>query len=57
LSPCPSNRGRFRQHKRSQKKALEVWNGTEKAYQFAKKYKIKTGFGTDILFDAHATNR
>jgi imidazolonepropionase-like amidohydrolase len=41
----------------SQKKALVVWEGTENAYQLAKKYKIKTAFGTDILFDADAANR
>jgi imidazolonepropionase-like amidohydrolase len=41
----------------SQKKALEVWAGTENAYTLAKKYKIKTAFGTDILFDAAAANR
>jgi imidazolonepropionase-like amidohydrolase len=41
----------------SQKKALEVWAGTENAYRLAKKYKIKTAFGTDILFDADAANR
>lgn len=31
-------------------KALEVVAGTEKAFALAKKYKIKTAFGTDILF-------
>ena len=31
-------------------KAMEVFAGTDKTYQFAKKYKIKTAFGTDILF-------
>ena len=41
----------------SQKKALEVWAGTENAYRLAKKYKIKTAFGTDILFDPDAANR
>jgi imidazolonepropionase-like amidohydrolase len=41
----------------SQRKALEVWAGTENAYRLAKKYKIKTAFGTDILFDAEAANR
>src|ERR1700751_5001653 len=41
----------------SQKKALEVWAGTENAYRLAKKYKIKTAFGTDILFDAEAASR
>jgi imidazolonepropionase-like amidohydrolase len=41
----------------SQKKALEVWAGTENAYKLARKYKIKTAFGTDILFDPEAANR
>ena len=41
----------------SQKKALEVFAGTENAYKLAKKYKIKTAFGTDILFDARVAGR
>ena len=41
----------------SQKKALEMWAGTENAYGLAKKYKNKTAFGTDILFDPEAANR
>jgi imidazolonepropionase-like amidohydrolase len=41
----------------SQKKALEVFAGTDNAYKLAKKYKIKTAFGTDILFDARLTTR
>lgn len=31
-------------------KADEVWPGIARAYEFAKKYKIKTAFGTDVLF-------
>ena len=41
----------------SQKKALEVFAGTDNAYRLAKKYKVKTAFGTDILFDAKLTGR
>jgi imidazolonepropionase-like amidohydrolase len=41
----------------SQKKALAVFAGTDNAYRLAKKYKVKTAFGTDILFDARLTNR
>jgi imidazolonepropionase-like amidohydrolase len=41
----------------SRKKALEVFAGTDRAYQLAKKYKIKTLFGTDLLFDAKLTSR
>lgn len=41
----------------SQKKALEVFAGTDNAYKLARKYKIKTAFGTDILFDARLVGR
>ena len=41
----------------SRKKALEVFAGTDNAYQLAKKYKVKTAFGTDVLFDAKIANR
>src|ERR1700686_3361798 len=41
----------------SQKKAQEVFAGTENAYRLAKKFKIKTAFGTDILFDARVASR
>jgi len=34
------------------KKFLMMTDGTDAAYRFAKKYKIKTAFGTDTLFDA-----
>jgi imidazolonepropionase-like amidohydrolase len=35
-------------------KQLEMFSGTDTAYKLARKYKIKTAFGTDILFDAEA---
>jgi imidazolonepropionase-like amidohydrolase len=41
----------------SQRKALEVFAGTENAYKLAKKYKIKTAWDADILFDAGAASR
>ncbi len=41
----------------SQKKALEVFAGTDNAYKLARKYNVKTAFGTDILFDARLTTR
>jgi imidazolonepropionase-like amidohydrolase len=41
----------------SQKKALQVFAGTDNAYRLAKKYKVKTAFGTDILFDARLASR
>jgi imidazolonepropionase-like amidohydrolase len=41
----------------SQKKALQVLAGTDNAYKLARKYKIKTAFGTDTLFDARLASR
>lgn len=32
------------------KKQLEMTSGTDKAYEYAKKYHLKTAFGTDTLF-------
>ncbi len=36
---------------------LEVIAGTDRAYALAKKYGVKTAFGTDILFDARLAKR
>jgi imidazolonepropionase-like amidohydrolase len=33
-------------------KAEEVWSGIPKTYELAKKYKLKTAWGTDVLFSA-----
>jgi len=33
-------------------KAEEVWRGIPKTYELAKKYKLKTAWGTDVLFSA-----
>jgi imidazolonepropionase-like amidohydrolase len=33
-------------------KAEEVWLGVPKTYELAKKYKLKTAWGTDVLFSA-----
>ncbi len=38
-------------------KQLMVTDGTDKAYKLAKKYKIKTAWGTDCLFDAKLAKR
>jgi imidazolonepropionase-like amidohydrolase len=38
-------------------KELEMIKGTENAYALAKKYKTKTAWGTDILFDQEAATR
>jgi imidazolonepropionase-like amidohydrolase len=41
----------------SRQKALQVFAGTDNAYKLAKKYHIKTAFGTDLLFDAKGASR
>ena len=38
-------------------KAMEVFAGTDTTYKLAKKYKIKTAFGTDILFSPRLAQR
>jgi imidazolonepropionase-like amidohydrolase len=38
-------------------KQLEVSAGTDRAYGFAKKYNLKTAWGTDTLFDAGLTTK
>jgi imidazolonepropionase-like amidohydrolase len=38
-------------------KALEVFAGTDKTLALAKKYKIKTAFGTDVLFSHRLAQR
>ena len=38
-------------------KALEVFAGTDNTFNLAKKFKIKTAFGTDILFSARLAQR
>lgn len=41
----------------SQRRAKQVFDGTENAYKLAKKYNVKTAFGADILFDPEAAAR
>jgi imidazolonepropionase-like amidohydrolase len=38
-------------------KADEVWTGVARTYELAKKYKIKTAFGTDVLFSQALAQR
>jgi imidazolonepropionase-like amidohydrolase len=45
--PAPTTEGRSKQR--------EVFAGTDRAYALAKKYKLKTAWGTDILFDPKMT--
>jgi imidazolonepropionase-like amidohydrolase len=40
-----------------QAKAAQVFTGTDNLYALAKKYKIKTAFGTDTLFSKALANR
>jgi imidazolonepropionase-like amidohydrolase len=35
----------------------QVWGGTERTVALARKYKLKTAFGTDILFSADGAKR
>ena len=41
----------------SQAKALQVFEGTARAYELARKYGIRTAWGADILFDPTAAAR
>jgi imidazolonepropionase-like amidohydrolase len=41
----------------SQAKALEVYAGTERAYELAKRYGVRTAWGSDILFNPSAVTR
>jgi imidazolonepropionase-like amidohydrolase len=41
----------------SRKKYLQMVAGTDNAYKLAKKYNIKTAFGTDVLFDPKLAKR
>ena len=38
-------------------KAEEVWPGIGRTYEFAKKYKLKTAWGTDVLFSQALAQR
>ncbi len=38
-------------------KALEVMKGTDRAYELAKKYHLKTAFGSDVLFSPDLARR
>lgn len=47
-------KSRFAEGSLNRLKQIEMNKGTDNAYALAKKYKIKTAWGTDILFDAKA---
>jgi len=51
LQPLPEEmRLGMREGSVQRAKAEEVWPGIARAYELAKKYKIKTAWGTDVLF-------
>jgi imidazolonepropionase-like amidohydrolase len=51
LQPLPEGlREGFPEGSVQRAKADEVWPGIARAYELAKKYKIKTAWGTDVLF-------
>ncbi len=41
----------------SRAKQLEMYQGTDTAFDLAKKYKMKIAYGTDVLFDAKKASR
>ncbi len=45
------NPSRIAEGSANRKKQLEMYAGTDTAYTLAKKYRIRTGWGTDTLFD------
>ena len=47
----------FKEGSANRKKQLQMVAGTDNAYMLAKKYKIKTAWGTDTLFDAKLAAR
>lgn len=49
--------GRFPEGSPNRQKEQAVATGTETAYALARKYKVRTAFGTDLLFDPEATTR
>jgi imidazolonepropionase-like amidohydrolase len=51
LQPLPEGmRTNLREGTIERAKADEVWPGIDRTYELAKKYKIKTAWGTDVLF-------
>ena len=53
LQPFTDDRpSSFPEGSSNRKKQLEMYSGTDTAYALAKKYHVKTAWGTDALFDA-----
>jgi imidazolonepropionase-like amidohydrolase len=53
----PEFAGLFPPGSQEHAKALEVIAGTDRTYKLARKYKIKTAFGTDVLFSQQLAQR
>ncbi|BAN48402.1 putative hydrolase [Metapseudomonas resinovorans NBRC 106553] len=47
----------FPPNSEERRKAMEVFAGNDNAYALARKYKLKTAFGTDVLFSAALATR
>ncbi len=57
LQPFLDDEDAIPQAPKNKAKQLEMVQGTDTAYALAKKYKIKTAWGTDVLFDARLATR
>jgi imidazolonepropionase-like amidohydrolase len=58
LQPFTDDRpSSFKEGSPNRVKQLQMYRGTDTAYALAKKHKIKTAWGSDILFDATAAAR
>lgn len=58
MQPFPEELGAaFRPGSVERAKFMQVFDGTDTTYTLAKKYGIKTAFGTDILFSAGLAQR
>ncbi|MBN9601509.1 MAG: amidohydrolase family protein [Afipia felis] len=58
LQPLPEEmREGFPEGSVQREKADEVWPGIDETYQLAKKYKLKTAWGTDVLFSRELAQR
>jgi imidazolonepropionase-like amidohydrolase len=58
LQPLPEElRQGFPEGSVERAKADEVWPGIGRAYEFAKKYRLKTAWGTDVLFSRALAQR
>jgi imidazolonepropionase-like amidohydrolase len=57
LQPFLDDEDAIPQAPKNRAKQVEMMRGTDVAYKLAKKYNIKTAWGTDVLFDARLATR